>query len=174
MTLDETSSVIYVGARGHVYRLHADNITQYEKSPVLESAPGSVAICTPRREFVEEFHCRNHIRYIFEVSDVIEVCGTGAYKPRTFQLNKTDLSIIKSGGRTSGHVKCPYGPDHNSTAIFIETGNPSNASAIYSATFEDIPASEPVIYRPSVGDSPYLRSVKNDRYVFMSMSQLRL
>ena len=57
---------------------------------------------------------------------------------------------------------------------FAETGNLGNASVIYSATFEDIPAAEPIIYRPNVGDSPYLRSVKNDRYVFMRMLQLWL
>ncbi|KAI0216236.1 Semaphorin-2A [Lamellibrachia satsuma] len=168
MALSEDSSVFYVGARNHIYRLHADDITRYEKSPMLNSSVIAKVVCKSRAGFVEEYHCRNHIRYVFEISGTIEVCGTGAYKPRTFELNRTDLSIIQEGGSTSGNGRCPFSPDNNSTAIYIETGNPGNASTIYTASFTDFGGSEPIFYRLSVGNSPFLRSKPNDKYIFLN------
>ena len=54
------------------------------------------------RFFFQTYGCRNHITYIFEVPDGIEICGTGSYEPRTILLN-VSMQVVScwvSRGRT--------------------------------------------------------------------------
>ena len=51
-----------------------------------------------------------------------------------------------------------------------DTGNPGGASAIYSATYSNVDGSDPLIFRPAVGGSTYLRTEANDKVVLLGTS----
>ncbi|KAJ8303947.1 hypothetical protein KUTeg_017530 [Tegillarca granosa] len=75
--------------------------------------------------------CQNHIRFIARnesKSGQLYVCGTGAYNPIGYADNSNVV------GSAVGVGVCSTDPSDNSTAVFVEYGNPGNVSALYSAT----------------------------------------
>lgn len=46
-----------------------------------------------------------------------------------------------------GIAKCPYDPADNSTAVWVEKGNPGNLPALYSGTNAEFTKADTVIFR---------------------------
>ncbi|KAI0237301.1 Semaphorin-2A [Lamellibrachia satsuma] len=150
LVIDSQASALYVGAMEYVFRLDATNIQQqYAKSQKLTPVSGEEAACM-RKGKNREFDCKNHIRSIIVHPDKVSVCGTGAYQPRTFSLQKEHLEILQAGRRGSGIAQCPFDPNDNSTYIYIQNGNPDDIPAVYSATVTDFAKSDPMIFRPKL------------------------
>lgn len=65
----------------------------------------------------------------------------------------------------SGFAISPYDPHHNSTAVFS-----ADTNELYTGTVSDFTATDPLIYRkPLSGDSPELRTARNDLKVLNGM-----
>lgn len=89
-------------------------------------------------------------------SDRLYVCGTNAYNPRDYLVFAYNMSLGGENGN-SGQVhgvgsgpaqaECPFDPDDNSTAIWVERGNPSDAPGLYTGTATDFNKADPLIFR---------------------------
>ena len=106
----------------------------------------------------EAFECRNHIKVIQPISKSAErlyVCGTNAYNPRDYLLQASNLSLLLGGDNgaqlmgvgAGAQAECPFDPEDNSTAIWVERGNPSDAPALYTGTATDFNKADPLIFR---------------------------
>lgn len=85
-----------------------------------------------------------------KLGDKLYVCGTNAYSPRDYLLHANNMSISTDpSAGVGGHAQaeCPFDPDDNSTAIWVERGNPSDAPALYTATATDFNKADPLIFR---------------------------
>ncbi len=56
-------------------------------------------------------------------------------------------------GIGDGIAKCPFDPEDNSTAIWVETGNPGGHAAIYSGTNAEFTKADTVIFRGDIFDA---------------------
>lgn len=80
------------------------------------------------------------------------LCSTNAYQPRDYLLHASNLSLgsdpflgINSG---AAQAECPFDPDDNSTALWVERGNgPVDSPALYTATVTDPNRADPLIFR---------------------------
>lgn len=83
--------------------------------------------------------------------DKLYVCGTNAYNPRDYLVHASNLSVsgdasvVGVGG--PAQAECPFDPEDNSTAIWVERGNPSEAPALYTGTATDFNKADPLIFR---------------------------
>ena len=50
-------------------------------------------------------------------------------------------------GIGNGVAKCPFDPEDNSTAVWVESGNPGGHAAIYSGTNAEFTKADTVIFR---------------------------
>lgn len=67
---------------------------------------------------------------------------------RLFQSNLTHLNRNTFvPGIGSGIAKCPYDPADNSTAIWVEKGNPGDLPGLYSGTNAEFSKADTVIFR---------------------------
>lgn len=83
-------------------------------------------------------------------ADKLYVCGTNAYNPRDYLLYSSNLSLSSDamyGIGSGAQAECPFDPDDNSTAIWVERGNPSDAPALYTGTATDFNKADPLIFR---------------------------
>lgn len=166
--LDESTAHLYVGGIERIYRLNLTDISRnFLISPPMMPIAMDVADCNSiqDQEDSRSYFCKNHIRVIAKVNaTTLYICGTGANNPREFYLSidRTSITILKEGARRSGKLKCPFDPNDNATAIWVENGNPDNIPALYSATIADRTKSDPVIYRPQLSSAyGLLRTVKH-------------
>uniref|UniRef100_A0A4W3KBN0 Semaphorin-2A n=1 Tax=Callorhinchus milii TaxID=7868 RepID=A0A4W3KBN0_CALMI len=96
--------------------------------------------------------CQNYIRVLLVIGNMIFTCGTNAFTPVC--TNRTVLSnLTEVHDRISGMARCPYNPQHNSTALITSTGE------LFAATAMDFPGRDPAIYR-SLGGLPPLRTAQ--------------
>uniref|UniRef100_A0A4W3JG71 Semaphorin-5A n=1 Tax=Callorhinchus milii TaxID=7868 RepID=A0A4W3JG71_CALMI len=99
-----------------------------------------------------EEECQNYIRVLLVIGNMIFTCGTNAFTPVC--TNRTVLSnLTEVHDRISGMARCPYNPQHNSTALITSTGE------LFAATAMDFPGRDPAIYR-SLGGLPPLRTAQ--------------
>ena len=61
-----------------------------------------------------------------------------------------------------GIGKCPYDPLDNSTAIYVESGNPGDLPALYAGTNAEITKADAVIFRTDL----YSKTTKQKLYGF--------
>ncbi|KAI5696128.1 hypothetical protein M8J75_008563 [Diaphorina citri] len=113
--------------------------------------PSNVLNCVSKGKS-DHFDCRNHIRVIQPIGDGsrLYVCGTSAHNPKDWVIynNLTHLGRHEHvPGIGSGIAKCPYDPNDNSTAIWVEKGNPGNLPALYSGTNAEFTKADTVIFR---------------------------
>ncbi|XP_017493333.1 PREDICTED: semaphorin-2A-like isoform X2 [Rhagoletis zephyria] len=63
------------------------------------------------------------------------VCGTNAHNPKDYVINANLTHLPRSEyvpGIGLGIGKCPYDPADNSTAVYVEKGNPFGLPALVS------------------------------------------
>uniref|UniRef100_A0A4W3JJ20 Sema domain-containing protein n=1 Tax=Callorhinchus milii TaxID=7868 RepID=A0A4W3JJ20_CALMI len=98
-----------------------------------------------------EEECQNYIRVLLVIGNMIFTCGTNAFTPVC--TNRTLSNLTEVHDRISGMARCPYNPQHNSTALITSTGE------LFAATAMDFPGRDPAIYR-SLGGLPPLRTAQ--------------
>uniref|UniRef100_A0A8D8XHJ2 Semaphorin-2A n=2 Tax=Cacopsylla melanoneura TaxID=428564 RepID=A0A8D8XHJ2_9HEMI len=155
--LDEGRDALYVGAMDKVFKLNLSNISQTKCESdqlTFDSDKNSVDACVSRGKS-EHFECKNHIRIIQPIGDGsrLFVCGTGAHAPKTHVINN-DLTHLDRGvhmpGVGSGVGYCPYDPNDNSTAVWVESGNPGDLPGLYSGTNAEFAGSDSLIFRSAL------------------------
>ncbi|XP_065224018.1 semaphorin-2A isoform X2 [Planococcus citri] len=150
--LDERRDNLYVGAMDRVFRLNLSNISHSScERDSLTLEPNNVINCISRGKS-ENFDCHNHIRVIQPMGDGsrLYVCGTNAHNPKDWVVysNLTHLPRHEHvPGIGSGVAKCPYDPNDNATAIWVEKGNPGELPALYSGTIAEFTKADTVIFR---------------------------
>lgn len=101
----------------------------------------------------QNFECRNHVKVIQPLNkagDRLYVCGTNAYNPRDYLIYSSNLTVSSDNIYAIGanaQAECPFDPEDNSTAVFVERGNPSDAPALYTGTTSDSQRTDPLIFR---------------------------
>ncbi|XP_055338493.1 semaphorin-2A-like [Paramacrobiotus metropolitanus] len=170
--LDSHSSTLFVGGMNHMFKLNLDNINASScHSPKFE--PDFRRRCENIIGKSKHFHCQNHIRVIQPLAkgQYLYVCGTNAYRPKDWIAhsgNLTEVQGISFPGIGDGIAKCPFDPEDNSTAVWVEHGNPGNYPALYSGTVADVSRADHLIFRSDLYDSrstlahSYLRSIEYD------------
>ncbi|CAG9764633.1 unnamed protein product [Ceutorhynchus assimilis] len=98
------------------------------------------------------FDCRNHIRVIQSMGngDRLYVCGTNAHNPKDWVINANLTHLSRNifvHGIGMGIAKCPYDPTDNSTAVWVENGNPGDLPGLYSGTNAEFTKADTVIFR---------------------------
>ncbi|KAG8239314.1 hypothetical protein J437_LFUL015090 [Ladona fulva] len=129
--LDESRDTLYVGAMDAVFRLNTANISGSDcERDSLNLEPSSVSNCVSRGK-TENFDCRNHIRVIQPMSEGsrLYICGTNAHNPKDWVIH------------------CPFDPNDNSTAVWVEKGNPGDLPGLYSGTNAEFTKADTVIFR---------------------------
>ena len=95
----------------------------------LALEPSNSAQCVSKGKS-ENYDCRNHIRVIQPLGpdgERLYVCGTNGHNPRDVVVyaNLTNLGRHEYvAGVGNGIAKCPFDPEDNSTAVWVENGNP--------------------------------------------------
>ncbi|XP_008593287.1 PREDICTED: semaphorin-5A-like, partial [Galeopterus variegatus] len=95
--------------------------------------------------------CQNYIRVLLVGGNRLFTCGTNAFTPVCTNRSLSNLTEIHD--QISGMARCPYSPQHNSTALLTAGGE------LYAATAMDFPGRDPAIYR-SLGILPPLRTAQ--------------
>ncbi|XP_015438245.1 PREDICTED: semaphorin-2A [Dufourea novaeangliae] len=150
--LDSKRDALYVGAMDKVFRLNLSNISHSNcERDAMTLEPSNVANCVSKGKS-EHFDCRNHIRVIQPMGDGnrLYMCGTNAHSPKDWVIysNLTHLSRHEYvPGVGMGIAKCPYDPADNSTAVWVEKGNPGDLPALYSGTNAEFTKADTVIFR---------------------------
>lgn len=150
--LDVKRDALYVGAMDRVYRLNLSNINQSNcERDALNLEPTNVASCVSKGKS-EHFDCRNHIRVIQSMGDGsrLYVCGTNAHNPKDWVINANLTHLSRNTfvpGIGMGIAKCPYDPADNSTAVWVEKGNPGDLPGLYSGTNAEFTKADTVIFR---------------------------
>ncbi|XP_048526347.1 semaphorin-2A isoform X2 [Dendroctonus ponderosae] len=150
--MDVKRDALYVGAMDRIYRLNLSNINQSScERDALNLEPSNVANCVSKGK-TEHFDCRNHIRVIQSMGngDRLYVCGTNAHNPKDWVINANLTHLSRNifvHGIGMGIAKCPYDPTDNSTAVWVENGNPGNLPGLYSGTNAEFTKADTVIFR---------------------------
>ncbi|XP_045525753.1 semaphorin-2A isoform X1 [Pieris brassicae] len=150
--VDTKRDALYVGAMDRLYRLNMNNISaSHCERDAINLEPSNVAQCVSKGKS-EHFDCRNHIRVIQPMGDGsrLYICGTNAHSPKDWVLysNLTHLPRHEYvPGIGMGVAKCPYDPADNSTALWVERGNPGSLPALYSGTNAEFTKADTVIFR---------------------------
>ncbi|XP_055528942.1 semaphorin-2A isoform X1 [Wyeomyia smithii] len=152
--LDEERDSLYVGAMDRVFRLNLKNVsmTSCERDAiVLDPSSSDIRNCVSKGKS-EMFDCKNHIRVIQPIDNGnrLYICGTNAHNPKDVVIysNLTHLSRSEFvPGIGLGIAKCPYDPLDNSTAIYVQQGNPGDFPALYSGTNAEFTKADTVIFR---------------------------
>ncbi|XP_076039740.1 semaphorin 2a [Oratosquilla oratoria] len=164
--MDEERDTLYVGAMDKVFRVNMHNVSQTHcENDALQLQPTGVGNCVSRGKS-EHFDCRNHIRVIQPMGkDRLYICGTNAHSPKDLVIyaNLTHLARYEHvPGIGSGVAKCPFDPADNSTAIWVERGNPGNLPGLYSGTVAEFTKADTVIFRTDL----YNFTTKRREYAF--------
>lgn len=171
--MDEARDTLYVGAMDKVIRVNMNNVSQTScETDAMMLEPTGVSSCVSRGKS-EHFDCRNHIRVIQPMSkNRLYICGTNAHGPKDWVIyaNLTHLARHEHvPGIGSGVAKCPFDPMDNSTAVWVEQGNPGGLPGLYSGTVAEFTKADTVIFRADLynfttkrGEYPFKRTIKYD------------
>uniref|UniRef100_A0A0N5A1N3 Sema domain-containing protein n=1 Tax=Parastrongyloides trichosuri TaxID=131310 RepID=A0A0N5A1N3_PARTI len=163
LKLDPKSASLYVTGKDSLFRLWIYNIND-TSSESLYANKKFVIESEEKEECVQlgnsEDECANWIREIFQTSngDLI-ICTSKAMKPTLMKLNGLSLSSIDEPTIAIG--VCSIHDNTNTTAIYVESGNPDGLPAIYSGIRTGLSQENHLIYRPPL--------MKNDKEIFSSM-----
>ncbi|XP_063698787.1 semaphorin-2A isoform X2 [Culicoides brevitarsis] len=152
--MDEKRDSLYVGAMDRVFKLDLKNISKAgcERNHILLEPTGSDVVNCVSKGKSQLFDCRNHIRVVqpMENGNRLYVCGTNAHNPKDVVIYSNLTHLPRSEyvpGIGLGIAKCPYDPLDNSTAIYVENGNPGDLPALYSGTNAEFTKADTVIFR---------------------------
>ncbi|EDW31848.1 GL10746 [Drosophila persimilis] len=167
--MNEDRDSLYVGAMDRVFRLNLQNISSsYCDRDVINLEPtrDDVVSCVSKGKS-QVFDCKNHVRVIqsMEQGDRLYVCGTNAHNPKDYVIYSNLTHLPRSEyviGVGLGIAKCPYDPLDNSTAIYVENGNPGGLPGLYSGTNAEFTKADTVIFRTDL----YNTSAKRLEYKF--------
>ncbi|XP_076322862.1 semaphorin-2A-like isoform X2 [Tachypleus tridentatus] len=171
--LDPRKDVMYVGAMDKVFRMNLKNINRTHcKEDALTLEPSNVASCVSKGKS-EYYDCRNHVRVIQPVEGgKLYICGTNAHNPMDWVVH-TNLTHLWNHqvfpGIGNGIAKCPFDPNDNATAVWVEQGNPGSFPGLYSGTVAEFSRADTVIFRTDLYDlvtgrkvHRYKRTIKYD------------
>ncbi|XP_076336169.1 semaphorin-2A-like isoform X1 [Tachypleus tridentatus] len=171
--MDTDKDILYVGGMDKVFALSLANVNTTNCANSLTIEPLNVARCVAKGKS-EVYDCKNHIRIIQPIGDGSRfyVCGTNAFSPMDWVVH-ANLSHVDSWnaipGIGNGVAKCPFDPDDNATAVWVEKGNPGQLAGLYSGTVAEFSKADAVIFRTNLYDShtnlvvyPFKRTVKYD------------
>jgi len=156
--LDEARNTLYVGAMDKLFKVNLANVSKTScdyDSLTLE--PSNSAQCVSKGKS-ENYDCRNHVRVIQPLGpdgERLYVCGTNGHNPRDVVVyaNLTNLGRHEYvAGVGNGIAKCPFDPEDNSTAVWVESGNPGELPALYSGTNAEFTKADTVIFRTDLYD----------------------
>lgn len=139
--LDKDDFSIIVGGRNTVYNLSLYDLSEnIDQRLEWQSTDAHQQLCQLKGKSSDE--CQNYPRVAARLTHgQLLVCGTNAFKPLcrryAHQPQNHHLDEIDGSGR------CPYDPQHNSTAIFAD-------GQLYTATAADFSGTDPLIYREPV------------------------
>ena len=176
--MDQEKDILYVGAMDRLLKIqNLKNISETDcsrDSMILKS--NSIPNCISRGKSMD-YDCRNHIRVIRPIGDGsrLYICGTNAHSPKdeVIYANLTHLARHEFyPGIGDGIAKCPFDPEDNSTAIWVESGNPGDHPAIYSGTNAEFTKADAVIFRGDIFDETtgrreftFKRTIKYDSHM---------
>ncbi|XP_042809213.1 semaphorin-5A isoform X3 [Panthera leo] len=148
LTFDPGQKELVVGARNYLFRLQLEDLSLIQ---AVEWGCDEVTkkACYSKGKSKEE--CQNYIRVLLVGGDRLFTCGTNAFTPVCTNRSLSNLTEIHD--QISGMARCPYSPQHNSTALLTAGGE------LYAATAMDFPGRDPAIYR-SLGILPPLRTAQ--------------
>uniref|UniRef100_A0A0K0F980 Semaphorin-2A (projected from Caenorhabditis elegans ortholog mab-20) n=1 Tax=Strongyloides venezuelensis TaxID=75913 RepID=A0A0K0F980_STRVS len=163
LKLDPKSASLYVAGKDSLFRLWIYNIND-TSSESLYAKKMLVTEKDDKEECIKlgnsELECANWIREIFQTSngDLI-ICVSQAMKPNLMRLNGLSLSTIDEPTISIG--VCSTHANTNTTAIYVEEGNPDGLPGIYSGIRTGLSQENHLIYRPPL--------IKNGKEIFSSM-----
>lgn len=148
LTFDPGQKELVVGARNYLFRLQLEDLSLIQ-AVQWECDEATKKACYSKGKSQEE--CQNYIRVLLVGGDRLFTCGTNAFTPVC--TNRTLSNLTEIHDQISGMARCPYSPQHNSTALLTAGGE------LYAATAMDFPGRDPAIYR-SLGILPPLRTAQ--------------
>ncbi|XP_025873434.1 semaphorin-5A isoform X2 [Vulpes vulpes] len=148
LTFDPGQNELVVGARNYLFRLQLEDLSLIQ-AVEWECDEATKKACYSKGKSKEE--CQNYIRVLLVSGDRLFTCGTNAFTPVC--TNRTLSNLTEIHDQISGMARCPYSPQHNSTALLTAGGE------LYAATAMDFPGRDPAIYR-SLGVLPPLRTAQ--------------
>jgi hypothetical protein len=154
--LDERNDVLYVGGMDKLFKLSSVNVSRADcERDSMALPPTGASNCVSKGKS-EHYDCRNHIRVIQAIdNDRIYICGTNAHAPKDHVIYRNLTHLARHEffpGVGDGIAKCPFDPEDNSTAIWVESGNPGGHPAIYSGTNAEFTKADTVIFRGDIFD----------------------
>ncbi|XP_077165766.1 semaphorin-5A isoform X7 [Paroedura picta] len=148
ITFDSKQEELIIGARNYLFRLRLEDLSLIQ-GVEWQCDEATKKACYSKGKSKEE--CQNYIRVLLVGGDRLFACGTNAFTP--ICTNRTLSNLKETHDQISGMARCPYSPQHNSTALLTSTGE------LYAATVMDFPGRDPAIYR-SLGILPPLRTAQ--------------
>ncbi|KAH6939006.1 hypothetical protein HPB50_015594 [Hyalomma asiaticum] len=140
-----------------VFRLNLANINRTKCNDRSLSANKDVVSTCVYKGKREDYECRNHIKVIQPIGDgtKLYICGTNAQNPRDMEIYSSNLTEVSKSQLTlrdigRGIGKCPFDPDDNSTAVWVEHGNPGDMPGLYSGTVAEFTKADTVIFRSAL------------------------
>ncbi|XP_039278036.1 semaphorin-1A isoform X2 [Nilaparvata lugens] len=112
----------------------------------------------------DEDNCQNYIRIMAQIGPgKLLVCGTNSFKPncREYSIQTGTYTLEKE---KPGQAVCPYDPQHNSTAVFVD-------DVLYTGTVADFSGMDPIIYREPLQTEQYDSMSLNAPNFVSSMTQ---
>ncbi|KAI6179439.1 hypothetical protein M3Y98_00610600 [Aphelenchoides besseyi] len=169
LLVDPKSTSLYVGARGQLFKLWLYNVNDTSSPNLfnkrnLESKPEERDECIQMGHSTE--NCDSWVRETFVKSNgQLLVCSSDAVKPRLHTLDGSTLADSEYPKTIIGI--CSPQADLNSTAVFVEFGNPDDIPSVYSGIRTGLSLENHLIYRPPLvfnnkEQHPALRTVYTD------------
>lgn len=132
-----------VGAKNKMYNISLVTL-QEDVDRTLTWVPRKLDTETCMKKDNSQDKCQNYIQVLGKNNGTYYVCGTNAFEPkcRMYRYQEANYPVTDPGyepvKELSGIGRCPYDPDHNSTAVFSE-------GKLYSGTVADLQAKDPLI-----------------------------
>lgn len=121
LLLEEGSARLLVGARGALFSLNTQNISDGTHKEILwEVSPEMQSICQLKgKNNLTE--CFNHVRFLQRLNAThFYVCGTHAFQPLCAAIDAEAFTLPASF--EEGRERCPYDPARGFTGLIIDGG----------------------------------------------------
>lgn len=150
LLVDSKSTSLFVGARGHIFRLWLYNINDTASANLFASR--SLDIRPEERDEClrmgnSERECGHSVRQLFLKSNgQLLMCSSNAMKPQLSVLEGQNLIDVEPAKTIIGI--CSPHEGLNTTAVYTEYGNPDDLPSIYSGIRTGLSLENHLIYRP--------------------------